>query len=437
LTRCDSGADSYSLDGRRSDVALPAAVVQAGALYFHASSPCYDPSKKFSSGFRTINRLVSKLMADDRQKSLDKHFIRIAIDRAWSAAGKTDPNPLVGALVVRQGEIVAEGIHEKAGDAHAEVAALAEAGPLANGATLYVTLEPCAHHGKTPPCVDRIIESKIKRVVTATRDPFDRVNGRGIETLRQAGIEVDTNVLQDQALLLNLPYFKRHAMNEKAPLITVKAAVSLDGKISAASGERTQITSERAQMRAHRLRATRQTIIVGIDTLLVDRPRLDCRLPGVVTSPIPVILDTRLRYPEDYRWPAAVDSFYLCTGEHNAGHKIDAITKSGGTVLRCRERDGRVDLNDALEQLSRAGLISHLVEGGGSVFTSFIQQGLWSVIYLFSGPILLGEQAVPLFRESGQLPVDACAIEAERIDNDVVSCYMNGSFRKDLLDRLA
>lgn len=376
-------------------------------------------------------------MIDNSQKIVDEHFIQIAIDWAWSAAGKTDPNPLVGALVVRGGEIIGAGIHEKAGEAHAEVTALAEAGSRSEGATLYVTLEPCVHHGKTPPCVDKIIECKIKRVVTATRDPFHQVRGQGIERLRSAGIEVETNLLHDKALLLNLPYFKNHSMNETTPLVTLKAAVSLDGKISAASGERTGITSEAAQMWAHRLRAARQTIIVGIDTVLVDRPRLDCRLPGVVASPIPVILDTHLRFPEHYAWPAGVDTFYICTGTNGEEHNRDDITKAGGKILRCRETNGRIDVKDVLDQLAVDGLTSHLVEGGGRVFTSFLQRGLWDALYLFSGPVFLGIDAVPLFGDVAQSPLDACAVETMCIDTDVISSYLNNSLRRRLREKLA
>lgn len=376
-------------------------------------------------------------MADTYQRIIDERFIQIAIDRAWSAAGKTDPNPLVGALVVRGGEIVGVGIHEKAGEAHAEVMALAEAGSLAEGATLYVTLEPCAHHGKTPPCVDRIIECKIGRVVTATRDPFDRVDGQGIAKLRGAGIEVETNLLHDNALMLNLPYFVKHAVGETTPLVTLKAAVSLDGKISAASGERTRITSEAAQLWGHRLRATRQTIIVGIETILVDRPRLDCRLPGIVASPIPVILDTHLRFPEHYPWPAGVDAFYICTGTRSEGRNIDAVTKAGGKILRCRETDGQIDVGDVLEQLAGDGLTSHLVEGGGRVFTSFVKRGLWDALYLFSGPMFLGIDAVPLFGGGAQLPLDACTVDTACIDGDSISSYLNNFLRRRLREKLA
>lgn len=362
--------------------------------------------------------------------------MRIAIESAWSAAGKTRPNPMVGALVVRDGAIVGSGVHQKAGEAHAEVIALADAGERARGATLYVTLEPCAHHGKTPPCVDTIIGAEVRRVVTATLDPFEEVNGKGIAKLRGAGIDVESGVLPEQAFLLNLSYFNNHVVGGAASQVTLKAAVSLDGRISAASGERTRITSEAAQLWAHRLRATRQTIIVGIETLLVDRPRLDCRIPGVVASPVPVVLDTHLRFPEEYTWPPGVDAFYVCTGDHREDRKEESIHRSGGTVLRCRERDGSVDVADLLDQLARDGLKSHLVEGGGGVFTSFVQSGLWDALYIFSGPVLLGADAVPLFRDGTQLPLDAMPVETRRVESDIVTVYVSNQCRRRLMERL-
>ncbi|MBI4721245.1 MAG: bifunctional diaminohydroxyphosphoribosylaminopyrimidine deaminase/5-amino-6-(5-phosphoribosylamino)uracil reductase RibD [Chitinivibrionia bacterium] len=367
---------------------------------------------------------------------MDEFFIRRAIDLAWSAAGKTDPNPLVGAVVVRAGEIVAEGVHEKAGEAHAEVAALAAAGSAAEGATLYVTLEPCSHQGKTPPCVDRIIERKIRRVVVSTQDPFRLVDGRGIERLRQAGIEVEMGILRDAAVLLNLSYFKKHILGDGVPAITLKAAVSLDGKISAARGERTDITSEQSRLWTHRLRAMHRSLLVGIETALIDRPRLDCRLPGVFAAPVPVVLDTRLRFPAAYRWPVEAQPFYIFTVHEADREREGALAAAGGTVVRCKESGGGVDIGDVLGRLLADGLGSCLVEGGGAVFSSFIERGLWDALYLFAGPSFFGPDGVTLYRSRTRAPLEAVAADARLIGNDILCAYLNESTRRMLADGL-
>jgi diaminohydroxyphosphoribosylaminopyrimidine deaminase/5-amino-6-(5-phosphoribosylamino)uracil reductase len=376
-------------------------------------------------------------MNNRNHAAMDEFFIQRAIDLAWTAAGKTDPNPLVGALVVRDGEIIAEGVHEKAGEAHAEVVALARAGSRAEGATLYVTLEPCSHHGKTPPCVDRIIERKIGRVVVATRDPFERVDGRGITALREAGIMVEAGILSENAILLNLPYFKRHVLGDRVPVITLKAAVSLDGRLSAVRGERTDITSGETRVWVHRLRAVHRSILVGIETVIADHPRLDCRLPGIVRTPTPVVLDTHLRFPADYRWPVEGQPFYLCTANGVDEGRKNAIAEAGGTVVRCAGTDGAVSIDDVFERLLDDGLGSCLVEGGGTVLTSFIERGLWDAFYLFSGPKLFGTNGGTLYEKGVPAPFEAVAVDTRRIGNDCLCTYLNAHTRKALMARIA
>jgi diaminohydroxyphosphoribosylaminopyrimidine deaminase/5-amino-6-(5-phosphoribosylamino)uracil reductase len=366
----------------------------------------------------------------------DQYFIERALKLAWSAAGRTDPNPLVGAVVVNDGVIVGEGYHERAGCAHAEVIALDAAGTRSQGGILYVTLEPCSHHGKTPPCVDRIIASGVRRVVACTVDPDQRVSGRGIQKLVENNIEINVGILQEQAVLLNLAYFKQRLALGSA--VTLKVAMTIDGKIASAPGMRNAITGSDVQKYVHRLRAENDAVIVGIDTLLTDLPQLDCRcLPGL-SSPVPVVLDTSLRFPLDYPWIDEGRRFYVCCAEDADDAAAKLIEKTSGRVIRCKRNNGALDVNNVITGLADNGMPNVLIEGGGRVLTSFIENNKWDAMHVFISSAFFGEEGVPLYRNgSGFKNADANSVDAQRIGDDFLLRYINRATMGKMTERLS
>jgi len=315
-----------------------------------------------------------------------------ALDLALTASGRTSPNPLVGAVVVREGRVVGRGFHPRAGEPHAEIFALREAGQLAHGATMHVSLEPCCHWGRTGPCTEAIIDAGIACVVVATEDPDRRVNGAGIRVLREQGIEVIVGVLREQAEALNVAYFKHRRAG--LPLVTLKWAISLDGKIASRPGTRTSLTADAAQRYGHELRNVHDAILVGINTILVDDSQLTCRIEGG-RDPLRVILDSRLRLPLDARVlnlssPAQT---LVITTTAAAQEKLEAIRATGADILVF---DGaRPPVRWVLEKLARRGLLSVLVEGGATVHASFIAAGLADRVVVFVASRIIGNQLAP------------------------------------------
>lgn len=359
--------------------------------------------------------------------SPDEYFMSRAIGLGWLAAGCTDPNPLVGAVVVSGGEVVGEGYHQCCGGAHAEVEALNQAGARARGGTLYVSLEPCAHQGRTPPCVDRIIRDGISRVVVPLEDPDPRVAGRGLEKLHENGVAAESGCLSDAALTTNLGYYKQRL--GMGPSVTLKAAVTLDGKVASAPGRRDEITGEESRRDVHRLRANHDCVVVGIDTLLTDSPLLDCRLVPSQTVPVPVVLDAGLRFPERYHWISQKRKFYVLTGRESDPEKIKKIEAGGGRVIRCGEKNGRLDVHEILGVLSGAGLRRVLVEGGAKVFSSFVRSGRWDALYVYQAPKVYGSGGVPLFDDVGDTDIDAVTADARLFGGDVLFRYLNRNTR--------
>ncbi len=353
--------------------------------------------------------------------TVDDFYLDRAIDLAWLGSGKTLANPMVGAVVARDGRIVGEGYHEAFGLAHAETVALDRAGERARGATLYVTLEPCTHQGKTPPCVGRIIGSGVERVVVCAADPDPRMDGLGIEALRSRGIRVDVGRRAARAILLNLPYFKR--MMNLGCAVTIKVASTWDGRIASRPGARDSITGMESQVFVHRLRATHEGVLIGINTLLVDRPRLDCRTLDGVQNPAPVVLDTRFRFPADYRWLEEGRRFLVITGEEPAGDKFRAIEAGGGAVLRCDKRGDRVDETLAIKTMTEWGISSILVEGGADVLTSFLGSETWDALRLFVSPGVFGPEGVTLVNSLVD-PGDAVLAGVESFGQDVLISYL-------------
>ncbi|MFH1754752.1 MAG: bifunctional diaminohydroxyphosphoribosylaminopyrimidine deaminase/5-amino-6-(5-phosphoribosylamino)uracil reductase RibD, partial [Candidatus Latescibacterota bacterium] len=328
------------------------------------------------------------------------------------------------------------GYHRRSGSAHAEVIALHEAGARSLNGTLYVSLEPCSHHGKTPPCVDRIIAGGIRRVVVGTLDPDPRVSGRGVQILTDHGIQVDVGCLRDASILLNLSYFKRKLSLGSS--ITVKVAMTIDGKIASAPGKRDAITGSQAQQYVHKLRAMNDAVIIGIDTLLTDRPRLDCRSAPGLKPPAPVVLDSSLRFPEDYPWMHEGREFFVMCATDADDAKARRIEDSHGLVIRCSSSHGQLDLHDIINKLADLEKRRILIEGGGRVLSSVIRRSSWDALCVFISASLFGEDGVAVFpgqeafKNSSAVPVDA-----QRIGDDFLLRYLNNATRIDLGERLS
>jgi len=334
-----------------------------------------------------------------------ERFMRRALELAECGRGLTSPNPMVGAVVVTpEGEIAGEGFHARAGEAHAEVEALRAAGARARGATLYVTLEPCSHHGRTPPCAPAVIEAGVARVVAAVADPNPLVSGRGLAELRRAGIDVVTGVGAADAERQNRTFLT--AMRERRPHVTLKAGMTLDGKIADLHGASRWITGERARLQAHRLRSEADAIVVGIGTVLRDDPELTVRLGQLwPREPLRVVLDTSARTPVGARLIRAGRPAHalIAVGAEAPESRVRELSASGATVVSCRTRDGKVDLGALLAELFAREVRGVLVEGGGEVHGAFLDAGLVDRVAMFAAPLLIGGRgATPVIAGAGR-----------------------------------
>ncbi len=326
-----------------------------------------------------------------------------ALRLAGRARGKTSPNPLVGAVLARNGRKIATGYHLRAGDPHAEVVALTKAGSDAKGSTLYVNLEPCCHYGKTPPCADLIVKTAIKRVVVGTVDPNPLVAGKGIALLRQAGIEVDVGVLEDRCKQLNEVYLK--FITTGIPFVTLKLAQTLDGKIAAKSGDSKWITGEKARRFAHKLRAQTDVVLVGRGTVQKDDPELTVRgvKPARKDRPIRVILDSGLQIsPSAKVISSGSCETIVATTEAAPRAREKVLQNRGASIIRTRSHEGRVDIGELLKILGERGLTSVLVEGGAEVAWEFASRRLFDRAVLMIAPkILGGRESVPSVSGAG------------------------------------
>lgn len=321
----------------------------------------------------------------------DLTFMRRALDLATRARGLTSPNPMVGAVVVRDGTVVGEGSHRQAGGLHAEIEALEAAGERARGGTLYVTLEPCIHQGRTGPCVPVVLGAGIGRVAVAVADPNPKVRGRGIAALSEAGVEVVAGVLEAEARELNRAFFTY--MSEHRPFVTLKAALTLDGKIAAWDRTSRWITGEPARLEAHRLRSWVDAVAVGIGTLLADDPLLTVRLPEPwPREPVRVVVDSQARTPVTARILTAGRSerTLIAVTESASRERVRMLEAKGVTVLPLPARDGRVDLPALLSALAEREVVAVLLEGGATLNAAFLEAGLVDRVCLFVAPLLLG-----------------------------------------------
>ncbi|HYH98942.1 bifunctional diaminohydroxyphosphoribosylaminopyrimidine deaminase/5-amino-6-(5-phosphoribosylamino)uracil reductase RibD [Hyalangium sp.] len=340
--------------------------------------------------------------AADFDQAVAEFFMRIALEEAAKGLGRTSPNPSVGAVLVKGGRIIARGYTQPAGQAHAEVMALAAAGPRARGADLYTTLEPCNHYGRTPPCTLAILEAGVRRVISASTDPNPQVNGKGIARLRRAGVEVLTGVLKDEADRLNRSFFK--AIRTGQPYVTLKAAVTLDGKLATATGDSRWVTGEPAREWVHRLRDRVDVILVGANTVRLDDPKLTTRLPGGGgKDPVRVVVDSRLSLK-----PTATvftqrsrAKTVLATLEDPAARKARRFAEQGVEVWQLSEKRGRVDLKILLARIAQEGLNHVLVEGGAEMYGSFLRDRLADELALFLAPKLIGSQGLSWSGELG------------------------------------
>ncbi len=348
----------------------------------------------------------------------------LALQEAAKGLGRTHPNPVVGAVVARGGRVLGVGHHRKAGGPHAEVAALREAGEKARGADLYVMLEPCNHQGRTPPCTGAILEAGIARVFVGSIDPNPLVHGRGVRRLRSAGVEVRTGVLREACDAANETWFK--FITRKLPWVVLKAAVTLDGKLAAASGDSRWVTGPRARAMVHGLRDELDAVLVGIGTALADDPRLTARGPGQ-RDPVRVVVDSSARLPPDariLRQRSAAPTLVACTLRAPAA-RVEALQRAGAEIVRCRaDRAGRVDLKDLLGRLAGRGLTSVLVEGGAGIHGSFLSQGLWDELYLFIAPKVAGGSALSWAGFEGPRRMDQAPgvriVDSSRVGDDLL-----------------
>ncbi len=331
-------------------------------------------------------------------------FDGFAMTRALALAERgletTHPNPRVGCVIAQGEEIVGEGWHERAGEAHAEVAAVRAAGARAAGATVYVTLEPCSHYGRTPPCVDTLIGARVARVVFAVEDPNPRVRGQGAEALRRAGIAVESGLMEREATELNAGFMKR--MQHGRPWVRVKLAMSLDGRTALASGASQWITGEAARQDVQHWRARSSAVMTGVATVLADDPRLDVRLPGdrpdgTKWQPLRVVLDSWLRTPAGARLLTTGGDVLILTAQiEDRATRRSALTERGARVEELPSAAGRLDLSAVLDRLGELEVNELLVEAGPTLAGELIRHALLDELLLYVAPKLLGPQGRPL-----------------------------------------
>jgi len=305
------------------------------------------------------------------------------------------PNPMVGCVVVRDDAVVGEGYHARTGEAHAETNALAEAGENAHGATVYVSLEPCAHHGRTPPCAEALIGAGVGRVVVAMRDPYTEVDGRGLDILAGAGIETAVGLMQEAAEALNRGFVSR--VTRGRPFVCLKVAASIDGATAMAGGESRWITGAEARRDVQRLRARSGAILTGVGTVLADNPSLTVREPDVDTAgrqPLRVVLDSRLRMAASAAMLALPGKTLVACAVAAGGSELD---KAGAEVLSCPGEDGRVDARAVLEELARRGVNDVLVEAGPGVSGYLLEQDLVDELVIYQAPHIMGSRTRGMF----------------------------------------
>lgn len=366
----------------------------------------------------------------------DKRFMQMALDLAKKGEGFTSPNPMVGAVIVKDGKVVGKGYHKAAGEAHAEVNAIDDAGALAKNATLYVTLEPCNHTGRTPPCTDKVVASGIRRVVAAMNDPNPGVKGGGLDYLKSLDISITVGVCEKQAKRLNEIFIKY--IGTKRPFTILKCAATLDGRIATKTGDSRWVTGEESRQFVHQLRHAMDAIMVGINTVEKDNPSLTTRLttsPKNVKhlDPTRIILDTHLRISEKAKLLQlhSDSDTILITGPLVSSDKKTRLEKKGVRIIESPVSDGLIDLDRLMDLLGSLGITSLLIEGGGRVFASALSAGIVDkVIFFYAPKILGGDDGIPICKGPGVELMDNCIpvkdIRVRRFGDDImVEGYLN------------
>jgi diaminohydroxyphosphoribosylaminopyrimidine deaminase / 5-amino-6-(5-phosphoribosylamino)uracil reductase len=329
-------------------------------------------------------------------QELDESYMRLALKLALKAEGLTSPNPLVGAVVIKSGKVVAKGYHKKAGLPHAEIIALRQAGSKSIGADLYVNLEPCCHQGRTPPCVDAIIKARVKRVVIGVRDPNHLINGKGIRLLRKNGIDVVTEVLKNECKILNESFFKY--IKTGRPFVILKSALTLDGKIATRTGNSKWITGPKARDYVHKLRGRFDAVLVGAGTVLADNPRLTFRLEKSSTrNPIRIIVAGKKTIPisaKVFNNCHKERVIYATTTDFSSSRKIK-LEKMGVEVLLIKHKRGRVNLSLLMDKLGKMKITSIMIEGGSEINGSVFKEKLFDKVIYFIAPKIIGGRNSP------------------------------------------
>lgn len=367
-------------------------------------------------------------------------YMNLAIQLALRGTGHTSPNPLVGAVIVKNGRIIGQGYHARYGDLHAERAALAACSESPEGATIYVTLEPCCHHGKQPPCTDAIIESGIRRVVIGSRDPNPLVSGKGFRILREHGIEVTEDFMREECDAINAIFF--HYIQTGMPYVTLKYAMTMDGRIATRTGASRWITGEKARENVHKDRNRHAAILAGIGTVLTDDPLLNCRIEGG-KDPLRVICDTKLRIPLDSQIVRTAKEIptIIAAGEdldQSISSKLTALKAAGCRILPLPLKDGHPDLHALMEALGKEKIDSVLIEGGSQIAWSALSCGIVNKIQTYIAPKIFGSQEAPgpVGGAGVELPTECFALGTPDIrmlgddiliESEVISCSQASS----------
>jgi len=334
-------------------------------------------------------------MPDNKKYSAsDKRFMSMALGLAEKVRGLTSPDPSVGAVLVKNGRIISVGFHDKHKTPHAESFALKKAGKAARGATLYINLEPCCHWGNNPPCTAALIKAKVKRVVAAMKDPNPLVNGKGFRALKKAGITVDVGLMEKEAYRLNEGFFKH--ITTRKPFVTLKAAMSLDGKIATGSGQSRWISGELSREYVQELRRSVDAVIVGIGTVLSDDPRLTYRHKSSGKTPMRIILDSKARTPLDARvMKDKAAGTIIAVTSSAPGAKVVKLKKAGAEVITCKAKNGKVDLKALMTELGKRGILSVMLESGGRLSGAAIEAGIVDKVIIFIAPKIIGGEKAP------------------------------------------
>ncbi|WP_164214394.1 bifunctional diaminohydroxyphosphoribosylaminopyrimidine deaminase/5-amino-6-(5-phosphoribosylamino)uracil reductase RibD [Virgibacillus sp. YIM 98842] len=364
-------------------------------------------------------------------------YMELALKNAQAMKGQTDPNPLVGSVIVNEKRIVGVGTHLKAGEPHAEIHALRMAGDLARGGTIYVTLEPCSHHGRTGPCAEAIVQAGIKKAVIATLDPNPKVSGNGVKILQDAGIEVITGVLEEESRKMN-EVFNKYIVEQK-PFITLKSGITLDGKVASHTFNSKWITSEDSRHDVHQMRHENMAILVGINTALKDNPALTARIPNG-KNPLRVVLDSSLKIPLDFQLITDNQAeTWIFTSQNYDTEKRKKLEKLDVRVFETSSAES-VNIPDAVERLGREGISSLMIEGGGNINASFLENQLIDKVVLYFAPKLIGGKDAPTFLEGTGIELMKNAVELtdtniEKIGKDFkftgYPMYLNDNYSRD------